>query len=113
VLQRRHIVAGSFSYCGKVVKRKLEQGPVDHELDVRCKVYENGWVAAGPETLRQLAQFSERQISEGTGMHRKPIRVLRHSGTITRRTYQKIVTFLNAQVKRALDGNCRLAVARF
>ncbi len=30
ILQRRHIVAGSFSYCGKEFKRKLEQGPVDH-----------------------------------------------------------------------------------
>jgi len=58
VLKRLHIVAGRFSYCGKEVKRKLEQGPVDHELDVRCKGYENGRIAADPETLRQLAQFS-------------------------------------------------------
>jgi hypothetical protein len=58
ILQRRHIVAGSFSHCGKEVKRKLEQGRVEHELDVRCKGYENGRIAADPETLRQLAQFS-------------------------------------------------------
>jgi hypothetical protein len=45
------LVAGGFSYCGKEFKRKLEQGPVDHELNVRCKVYENGRVAANPETL--------------------------------------------------------------
>jgi hypothetical protein len=38
-------------------KRKLEQGPVDHEIDVRCKLYENGRVAADPETLRLLAQI--------------------------------------------------------
>jgi hypothetical protein len=87
VLQSRHIVAGGFNYCGKEFKRKLEQGPVDHELAVRCKVYENGRVAADPKTLRQVAQFSEREISKGTGRHRKPIRLLRHGGTVTHSTY--------------------------
>ena len=67
MLQRRHITAGSRSYCGKEVKRKLERGPVDHEIDVRCKVYANGRVAADPETLRRLKQFSEREISQATG----------------------------------------------
>jgi hypothetical protein len=46
VLQRRHIVAEDFKYCGKEVKRKLEQGPVDHEIDCKCKVCENGRVGA-------------------------------------------------------------------
>jgi hypothetical protein len=31
ILQRRHIVAGSFSYCGKEFKRKHEQVTVDHQ----------------------------------------------------------------------------------
>src|SRR5882724_9593555 len=62
ILQRTHIVAGEHRYCGKEFKRKLEQGPVDHEGEFNCKVYENGRVVAGPETLRQLASFSERQI---------------------------------------------------
>lgn len=31
VLQRRHILADTFRYCGKEFKRKLEQGPVDHD----------------------------------------------------------------------------------
>lgn len=53
-------------------------------------------MAADPETLRQLAQFSEREISKATGLHRKPIRLLRHGGTVTRKTYQKIVNFLKA-----------------
>ena len=94
VLQRRHIIAGIFNYCGKEFKRKLEQGPVDHEIDYKCKVYENGLVAADPETLRQLAGFSEREIANGTGLHRKPIRLFRHGGTVTRRTYQRIMKFL-------------------
>jgi len=94
VLQRRHITPENLNYCGKEFRRKLEQGPVDHEIDYKCKVYENGRVAADPETLRQLAGFSEREIANGTGLHRKPIRLFRHGGTVTRRTYQKIMKFL-------------------
>jgi DNA polymerase type B, organellar and viral len=97
VLQRRHILAADFKYCGKEVKRKLEQGPVDHDTDYKCKVYENGRVAADPETLRQLVGLSERAIEDGTGLHRKTIRVFRHGGTVTRRTYEKIVNFLKAR----------------
>ena len=48
------------------LRMKRKKGRVDHELDVRCKVYENGRVAADPETLRLLAQFSEREISKAT-----------------------------------------------
>jgi hypothetical protein len=69
-----HIVAGEHRYCGKEFKRKLEQGPVDHDAAFKCKVYENGRAVAGPETLRQLAGFSERQIRKGTGMRRDTIR---------------------------------------
>jgi hypothetical protein len=97
VLQRRHIIAEEFKYCGKEIKRKLEQGPVDHDLDFKCKVYENGRVAADPETLRQLVVLSEREIANGTGLHRKPIRLLRHGGTVTCRTYQRIVNYLKAR----------------
>ena len=49
------------------LRMKRKKGPVDRELDVRCKVYENGRVAADPETLRLLAQFSERGSEEWTG----------------------------------------------
>jgi len=99
-LQRRHIAAERHIPCGKEFKRKLEQGPVDHDLDVRCKVYENGRVAADPDTLRLLAQFSEREISKGTGLHRKPIRHLRHGGGVMRKTYEKIRGFLLTEVPR-------------
>jgi len=50
------------------LQRKLEQGPVDHDIEFNCKVYENGRVVAGPETLRRLANFSERQIGKETGV---------------------------------------------
>jgi hypothetical protein len=94
VLQRRHIAAEDFKYWGKEIKRKLEQGPVDLEIEPRCKVYENGRVSAGPEMLQQLAGFSEREIARGTGLHRKPIRLFRHGVTVTRTTYHRIKKFL-------------------
>ena len=89
-------------------KRKLEQGPVDHELDVRHKVYENGRVAADPETLKMLKQFSELEISSGTGFNRKPIRLLRNGGTVTRRTYQTINAFFSppAAIATISCGHC-------
>jgi len=93
-LQRRHIIAGDFKYCGKEVKRKLEQGPVDHEIDYKCKVYENGRVAADAETLRQLSRFSEREINKATGLSRRIIRRVRHQGQVKRSTMQRIIDFL-------------------
>ena len=83
--------------CEKEFKRKLEQGPVDQEGDVRCKVYENGRVAADPETLRLLKQFSEREIEKETRLHRSRVRLLRHGGAVTPRTYQKIKSFLQTR----------------
>jgi hypothetical protein len=96
----RHRIAGLHRYCGKEFKRKLEQGPVDHETDFKCKVYENGRVAADPASLRQLAGFSERKIANATGLHRKPIRLFRHGGTVTRSTHRKIIDFLREQGER-------------
>jgi len=66
-------------HCGKEMKRKLEQGPVDHEVEFKCKVYGNGRVAADAETVRQLARYSERQIRAGSGLGRDTVRVIRHA----------------------------------
>lgn len=101
ILQRDHVITALHRYCGKEFKRKLEQGPVDHEIAFKCRVYENGRVTADPETLRQLAEFTEREIANGTGLHRKPIRLFRHGGTVTRRTHRRIMNFLKEQSKRA------------
>jgi hypothetical protein len=49
--------AGEHRYCGKEFKRKLEQGPVDHEVEFKCKRYENGRVVAGAETSAPLGQL--------------------------------------------------------
>ena len=67
-----HVATGEHRYCGKEFKRKLEQGPVDHEVEFKCKVYQKGRVVAGPETLRQLASFSERHIRAATGSTSRP-----------------------------------------
>jgi hypothetical protein len=95
VLQRRHIVAADFKYCGKEVKRKLEQGPVDHDPDFKVKVYASGRVGADPETLLALADFSEREISKATGLARRIIRHIRHKGQVKPSTMQRIFDFLN------------------
>jgi hypothetical protein len=96
VLQRMHVVAREHRYCGKEFKRKLEQGPVDHEVEFKCKVYENGRVVAGAEMLRQLTRFSERQIEAGTGLHRDTIRLMRHGIAVKRSTYQRVIEFLRS-----------------
>jgi hypothetical protein len=82
LLHRRHIVAGTFNYCGKESKRKLEQGPVDHDIDFKVKVYESGRLSAEPETLRALANFSERDISKATGLKRDTIRIVQCGGSV-------------------------------
>jgi hypothetical protein len=64
-------------------------------------VYENGPVVAGPETLRQLASFSERQIEKGTGVHRDTIRQIRHGKGVKRSTYEKVIRFLRENARPA------------
>lgn len=101
ILQRMHVVAREPRYCGKEFKRKLEQGPVDHEVECKCKVYENGRVAADAETIRQLTRFSERQIRGATGLRRDTIRSIRHGNGVKRATYQRVIDFLRSSVGRS------------
>ena len=101
ILQRMQVVAGEHRYCGKEFKRKLEQGPVDHEIEFKCKIYETGRLVADPEILRQLARFSERQIRKGTGVCRDTIRLIRHSEGVKRSTYEKIINFLRGNANPA------------
>ena len=101
ILQRMHVAAREHRYCGKEFKRKLEQGPVDHEVEVKCKVYENGRVVADAETIRQLTRFSERQIRGGTGLRRDTIRSIRHGNGVKRATYQRVIDFLRSNAGRS------------
>ena len=94
VLQRRHIIASDFRYCGKEVKRKLEQGPVDHDTDFKVKVYANGRATADDETLRAPSDLSEREINNGTGLSRRIIRHIWHKGQVKPRTIQRITDFI-------------------
>ena len=105
ILQRMHVVAREHRYCGKEFKRKLEQGPVDHEGEFKCKVYEDGRVVAGPETLRQLDSFSERQIRKATGVRRDTIRSIRHGKGVKRPTYEKVISFLRENSHPGSGGN--------
>ena len=66
-----------------------------------CRVYENGRVAVDPETLRQLAGFSERQIRKGTGMRRDTIRLIRHGKGVKRSSYERLINFLRENQGRA------------
>ena len=70
-------------------------------MSFKYKVYENGRVAAGPETLRELASLSERQIEEGTGVHRDTIRRIRPGKCVKRSTYERVINFLRQNVRPA------------
>jgi len=98
MLQRMHVVAGEHRYCGKEMRRKPEQGPVDHEVECECKLYGSGRVAADAETVRQLARYSERQIRAGTGLRRDTIRLIRHGSGVKRSTYRRVIDFLRSSV---------------
>ena len=108
ILQRRHITAGVFNYCGKEFKRKLEQGPVDHETDFKVKVYANGRVSADPEVLRGLSEFSEREVNKETGLARRIIRHIKHGGRVKRSTMQRITDFLGKEIKTDGQGRALL-----
>jgi hypothetical protein len=99
ILQRMHVVAREHRYCGKEFKRKLEQGPVDHEVERKCKLYGNGRVAADAETLRQLTRYSERQIRAETQLGRDTVRLIRHGGQVKPNTMQRITNFLSRKLK--------------
>ena len=86
------------------MKRKLDQGLIEHPADIdenhaefHCRVYENGRVVAGPEMLRKLSNFSEREIREGTGIRRDTIRAFRHGVPSTIKMYNRFSQFLKKQ----------------
>jgi len=109
-LNRSTFLAADFKYCGKEVKRKLEQGPVDHETDFNVKVYANGRVTADAETLRALGDLSEREISEATRLSRRIIRRIRHEGQVKASTMKRITDFLAGQLRA--DGQDRAQEGR-
>jgi hypothetical protein len=107
ILERDHVIAETHRPCGKEMKRKLDQGLIEHpdidkerlenHAEFRCRVYENGRVAASAEMLRKLSNFSEREIEKETGIWRNNIRSLRHGKHVTGKVYRRIVEFLRKQ----------------
>jgi len=79
------------------MRRKLEQGPVAHEVEFKCRVYENGRVVADPGTLRQLAGFSEGENCKPDWIEQKADSAISARGNCDARTYPKITTFLREQ----------------
>jgi hypothetical protein len=98
----RACTAARFEWLGLggVEKVECHSPSLDHEVEFKCNVYENGRVAAGPETLRHLASFSERQIREATGVRRDTIRLIRHGKGVKRSTYEKVINFLRQNLAR-------------
>ena len=64
--------------------------PVDNEIEFKCRIYQNGPVVADPEIHRKSADFSEREIASGTGLHGKPICKFCHGGTVTHKIYERL-----------------------
>jgi transcriptional regulator with XRE-family HTH domain len=62
-------------------------------------VYATGRVTADPETLRQLAGLSEREINRGTGLSRRIIRHIRHGAQVKPSTMQRITDFLTRELE--------------
>lgn len=71
---------------------------------VRAYTYENRRVAADPETLRALSDFSEREINKETGLSRRIIRRIRHQGPVKFSTMQRITDFLTRKLEADLHS---------
>jgi hypothetical protein len=67
-------------------------------------VYSNGRVTADLETLKALSDFSEREINKATGLSRRIIRHVRHSGRVKPSTMQRITDFLTRESETGGKG---------
>ena len=89
ILQRMHVIAGEHRYCGKEMKRKLEEGPVDHDVEFKCKVYTSGRVSLDDFVKKQIREIGVREVMRrGIGQHtiEKALR-----GTVRAKTRTKIL----------------------
>jgi hypothetical protein len=96
ILERDHVIADRHIPCGKEIKRKLDQGLIEHPDDSdsksRVRVYERK-VVAEKETRDWLSKLSERSIHEATGLDRGTIRLIKRGGIVKASTVQKITDF--------------------
>jgi hypothetical protein len=96
VLQRAHVIAGRHWPCGKEMKRKLEQGPVDHNSHVepQCRVYTNGKVKADKEMMDLIRNVGIKRVVRGTDLDRRTIRRIVRGNSVKEYTHRKLVHFL-------------------
>jgi hypothetical protein len=100
ILERDHVIANQHIPCGKEIKRKLDQGLIEHpdanedksESQFRVRVYE-GKVTADKETIQWLSNFSERTIEKATELGRGTIRTIKNGEFVKAATFQKIADF--------------------
>jgi len=120
ILERDHVIAYQHIPCGKEIKRKLDQGLIEHpdanedksESQFRVRVYE-GKVAADENTISFLAKFSERAIQKATGLERRTIRLIRHGDLVKAATFQKIADFRRETENRAGSVKFSMSVIAF
>jgi len=66
------LICAAVIYCGKEFKRKLEHGPVDHDVEFKCRVYENGRVVGRSRDsapIGQLFRASNQRSNRSTSRH--------------------------------------------
>jgi len=94
VLQRGHIIAGEHRYCGKEMRRKLEQGPIDHEVDYKCRVYSNGKIRADAETRNKISTIGIGKVARESGIDRKTVRFIASGGLVKTKKYRDVTEYL-------------------
>jgi len=99
VLQRADIIAGEHCYCGKEMRRKLEQGPIDHELNYKCRVYSNGRLSADAETRNKISAIGIRKVARESGLDRKTVRLIASGELVRTKKYQDVAKYLQAQIE--------------
>ena len=100
VLQRAHIIADEHRYCGKEMRRKLEQGPIDHEVNYKCRLYSNGKVSADAETQNQISAIGIRKMARESGIDRKTVRLIASGGSVKTKKYRDVTKYLRTQIAK-------------
>jgi hypothetical protein len=112
VLQRAHIIAAEHRYCGKEMRRKLEQGPIDHEVDYKCRLYSNGKVSADAETQHQISAIGIRKVARESGIDRKTVRFIAGGGMVKSKKYRDVAKYLQTRVTKPQDRGMEITQLR-
>jgi hypothetical protein len=91
-------MAAEHRYCGKEMRRKLEQGLIDHEVDYRCRVYSNGKLSADAETQNKISAIGIRKVARESGLDRKTVRLIATGGIVKSKKYQHVTKYLQTHL---------------